>query len=218
MYICEVPDWKFLDGRQCQVAGIDCLAVRISYTGELGWELYVAMEDMETLYDTITSKGEDLGLDHFGTRVVNTLRIEKGFRAWGHEMNMDTSPVETGLLPFIRMKKKTDFIGKEALLEELKSVPKRSLVHMSICPSVVDYEPEGDETVLCEGKPIGFTTSGCWSPLVGGGLCMASLPCLFAHPGTSLHLMLGGEARPATVLPGPPGVTFSANNKCQTKM
>jgi len=213
----QVADWKFLDARESLIGGVNCMAVKITYTGELGWELYVEMKDMETLYDNIINKGVDLGLAHVGTRVINTLRIEKGFRAWGHEMNMDTTPIETGLMPFVRMKKKADFIGKQGLLDLLKSAQTRNLVHISISPEVDEFEPEGDETVLCEGKPVGFTTSGCWSPLVSGGLCMASVPCLFAHPGTELEVVLGGIPRPATVLPGPPGVTYSVRKATAKK-
>ena len=111
------------------------MGIRISYTGELGWELYPAMKDMDAVYQAIVDNGADLGLEHVGTRVINTLRVEKGlyfffflyismkylsilnstntnnisgFRGWGHEMNKDTSPIEPGLMPFVRMKKKVN--------------------------------------------------------------------------------------------------------------
>ena len=73
-----MDDWKFLDARQCEIGGVSCLAIRISYTGELGWELYPAMEDIVSVYREIVDKGGALGLGHVGTRVINTLRIEKG--------------------------------------------------------------------------------------------------------------------------------------------
>lgn len=206
----QVDTWKFLEARQTKIGGVDCLGVRISYTGELGWELYVKMNDMVELYSSLTNEGADLELGHFGTRVVNTLRIEKGFRAWGHEMNKDTTPIETGLMPFVRLKKKSDFVGKSGLLEAMKEVPTRKVVHLAITPDLTNLEPEGDETVLCEGKPVGYTTSGCWSPVLNGGLAMASIPCLFTTPGTELHVMLGGVPRLATVLPGAPALTYSA--------
>ena len=78
-----MDDWKFLDARQCDIGGVPCLAIRISYTGELGWELYPAMEDMGSVYSEIIDKGGDLGLGHVGTRVINTLRIEKGEKIQG---------------------------------------------------------------------------------------------------------------------------------------
>ena len=73
-----MDDWKFLDARKCEIGGVSCLAIRISYTGELGWELYPAMEDMGRVYREVRDQGGDLGLAHAGTRVINTLRIEKG--------------------------------------------------------------------------------------------------------------------------------------------
>ena len=120
----------------------------------------------------------------------------------------------------------------------MKLVPTRSTVHLQISPEILNLEPEGDETVICEGKPVGnryistnkifflehlffflfifflwtsfingfaivgYTTSGCWSPILNSGLCMASVPCLFSHPGTQLHVLLGGKPCSATVLPG----------------
>ena len=142
-----MDDWKFLDARECEIGGVSFLAIRISYTGELGWELYPAMEDMGRVYREIRDQGGDLGLAHAGTRVINTLRIEKGrekdtpisfptiqrncpgFRAWGREMNKDVSPIESGLMPFVRMKKQADFIGKSALQERLK-IPMTSEIVM----------------------------------------------------------------------------------------
>jgi len=213
----KVEDWKFLDARSGTIGGVDCCGVRITYTGELGWELYVKMKDMKALYESLVSQGEDLELGHFGTRVVNTLRIEKGFRAWGHEMNKDTTPIETGLMPFVRLKKKADFVGKSALLKLLQKVPTRRVVHLAMDAATTDVEPEGDETILCEGKPVGYTTSGCWSPVLGSGLSMASLPCYLAVPGTQVQVMLAGIPRNATVLSGAPALTHSARNASQSK-
>ena len=73
-----MADWKFLDARQAEIGGVSCLAIRISYTGELGWELYPAIKDMGSVYREIRDKSGDLGLGHVGTRVINTMRIEKG--------------------------------------------------------------------------------------------------------------------------------------------
>jgi dimethylglycine dehydrogenase len=142
------------------VAGAACLAIRISYTGELGWELYPRLEDMSRVYAAVVEAGQDLGIGHVGTRAVNTLRMEKGFRGWGHEMNKDTSPIETGLMPFVRMKKKTEFIGK-AGLQALQRVPAATqLVFLAI--QGTDIDPEGDESVMLLDKAVGYTTSGCY--------------------------------------------------------
>merc|ERR1719336_1130967 len=123
---------------------------------------------MKALYESLVNQGKDLELGHFGTRVVNTLRIEKGFRAWGHEMNKDTTPIETGLMPFVKMKKKTDFIGKQAVADLLKNTQNSEVVFLSV--DSPDVDPEGDEAVNILGKAVGFTTSGCYSPVLGSAL------------------------------------------------
>ena len=76
----EVEDWKFLEARHCLVGGVDCIAIRISYTGELGWELYPNMENMERMYTDIIDKGAEFDIAHIGTRCINTARIEKGMK------------------------------------------------------------------------------------------------------------------------------------------
>ena len=73
-----MASWKFLEARDCVIGGVKCHAIRISYTGELGWELYTDMDNMMELYSNIVRVGGDHGLGHVGTRVINTLRIEKG--------------------------------------------------------------------------------------------------------------------------------------------
>jgi len=204
-------DWPFLGARQVEVGGRGCLAVRISYTGELGWEIYPRMEDMSPAYRSVLAAGEGLGIGHVGTRVINTLRMEKGFNGWGHEMNKDTSPIETGLMPFIRMKKKAEFIGRAALARQLESPARSTLAFLALEAGEVD--PEGDEAVVCLGKAVGFTTSGCFSPLLGRALAIASLPPLLATPGSTLQVMLAGVPREATVLAGPPALTQPARER-----
>jgi len=211
----SVEDWDFLAAKQVTIAGANCLAIRISYTGELGWEIYPSITDMSSVYRSIVENGGDLGLEHIGTRVINTLRIEKGFRGWGHEMNKDTSPTETGLMPFIRMKKKADFIGKSAVAERQKMVPASQIVFLKI--DSPDIDPEGDETVCMLGKPVGHTTSGCYSPVLEAPLAMASVPSIFAMAGTELQVMLGGVLRPALVHTEPPALTQPARERQKKK-
>merc|ERR1711970_788295 len=179
-------DWPFLQARQVKIGEAECLAIRISYTGELGWEIYPKMSDMSAVYSSIISAGEGLNIGHVGTRVINTLRMEKGFRGWGHEMNKDTSPIETGLMPFVRMKKKTEFIGKAGLAKLMQVPASSTIVFLRIEGKNID--PEGDESVTLLGKPVGHTTSGCYSPLLGSALAMASVPPMFAVPGTELKV------------------------------
>ncbi|NXF41094.1 M2GD protein, partial [Nyctibius bracteatus] len=97
--------FKFLQSRHLKLSDIAVTAIRISYTGELGWELYHRREDSVALYSAIMEAGQKEGIDNFGTYALNALRLEKGFRAWGAEMNCDTNPLEAGLDYFIKLNK-----------------------------------------------------------------------------------------------------------------
>lgn len=205
----DMGQWKFLDAKECKIGGVDCMAVRISYTGELGWEIYTGMDNTTELYNAIIGQGGDLGLQDVGTRVINTLRIEKGFRAWGSEMNKDTYPIEAGLMPFVRMKKKAPFIGKAAISSLLQqSYSPKHLVFLSLQSDLND--PEGDETVYCYGKAVGNTTSGCYSPALSSSLAMAYVPSFLSVPGSVVQVDLHGVLHDAKVLEGPPALTQSA--------
>uniref|UniRef100_A0A8C3EN97 Arylsulfatase B n=1 Tax=Corvus moneduloides TaxID=1196302 RepID=A0A8C3EN97_CORMO len=97
--------FKFLQCRHLKLSNIAVTAIRISYTGELGWELYHRKEDSVPLYSAIMEAGQKEGIDNFGTYALNALRLEKGFRAWGAEMNCDTNPLEAGLEYFVKLNK-----------------------------------------------------------------------------------------------------------------
>ncbi|KAK4816420.1 hypothetical protein QYF61_016856 [Mycteria americana] len=97
--------FKFLQSRHVKLSDIAVTAIRISYTGELGWELYHRKEDSAALYSAIMEAGQKEGIDNFGTYALNALRLEKGFRAWGAEMNCDTNPLEAGLGYFVKLNK-----------------------------------------------------------------------------------------------------------------
>ena len=100
---------------------------------------------------------------------------------------------------------KANFIGKSALLTRLESPVGREVVMVRV--DSPDCDPEGDETILCCGKTVGFTTSGCYSPAVRSGLALANLPVILAQPGTRLEVMLAGSPKAATVMAAPPLLT-----------
>nr|XP_042117567.1 dimethylglycine dehydrogenase, mitochondrial isoform X2 [Peromyscus maniculatus bairdii] len=97
--------FKFLQTKTLKMSDIPVTAIRISYTGELGWELYHRREDSAALYELIMNAGQEEGIDNFGTYALNALRLEKAFRAWGSEMNCDTNPLEAGLEYFVKLNK-----------------------------------------------------------------------------------------------------------------
>lgn len=204
-------EFPFLHAREMSVAGIPVTALRISYTGELGWELYHDRTKTSALYEALLDAGQAYGIGDFGTYALNSLRIEKGFRLWGADMTVDSNPFEAGLGPFIRMKKPADFVGKEALQKSLREGFRKKLVHLSVDATEVD--PEGNETVWCSGKVVGYTTSGSYGCQVRQSLAMAYLPTFLTTPGTEVEVELLGSLCSARVLPGAPAQVQALRRK-----
>lgn len=208
------PEFKgkfpFFSSKEVDLAGVKTTAMRISYTGELGWELYHPREQTGQLYEALLHHGEPFGANDVGTIAVNVLRQEKGFKMWGAEMNMDTTIIDAGLMSFVNMNK-GDFVGRDALVELLKKRPRKHLIQMTI--DTDDHDPHGDETVWLGNKAVGNTTSGCYSYHLGKSLAFAYVPPLLSVPGTEVQVELLGEMHTGTVLAGPPVLTHTARAK-----
>ncbi|KAK7072806.1 hypothetical protein SK128_028194 [Halocaridina rubra] len=202
--------FPFFSSKEVNLAGVKTTALRLSYTGELGWELYHPRDQSGQLYSALLHHGEQYGLGDFGTLAVNVMRLEKGFKMWGAEMNMDTTIIDAGLMSFVNMKKE-NFVGKATLEDILKQRPRKHLVQIKI--DVEGHDPHGDETIWCGGKSIGNTTSGCFSYHLGQPLAFAYLPPLFAVPGCVVQVELLGELHNATVLERPPVATHTERAK-----
>jgi dimethylglycine dehydrogenase len=181
-----VDGWKFLDAKEVKIEGQSVFAVRISYSGELGWEFYIARQSVSAVYKSLLAAGKDFGIGHFGTFALDAMRIEKGFKMWGNEMNLDVDALEAGLQMFIRMKKKSDFIGKAALLAKSGDFREMSLTMLEV--DVTNTDPEGNHSVYMGGKPVGNTTSGCYSPTLGKGLVFAYVPSIVDFPGNVVEI------------------------------
>ncbi|XP_077555490.1 dimethylglycine dehydrogenase, mitochondrial-like [Haemaphysalis longicornis] len=194
--------FPFLHAREITICDIPVTALRVSYTGELGWEMYHDRKHTATLYNELLRSGQQYGIKDFGTYALNSLRIEKGFRLWGADMTVDTNPFEAGLDPFIKMKKPADFVGKTALQQILREGLTRKLVHLFVNAPEVD--PEGNESVWCYDKVVGYTTSGSYGVQAQQSLAMAYVPFYLAVPGTQVNVELLGKLCPATVLPSAP--------------
>jgi sarcosine dehydrogenase len=142
--------------------------VRITYVGELGWELHVPVEQTSHVYDSLMAAGKELGVMNAGHYAINSLRLEKGYRAWGAELSTDDSPLEAGLGFAIDWNK--PFLGREALLNQKQLPLKRQLVIFVL----EDPEPAlwGSEPIYRNGQPVGYTTSGSYGHTVGGAVAM----------------------------------------------
>ncbi|KAK0140890.1 Dimethylglycine dehydrogenase, mitochondrial [Merluccius polli] len=207
--------FKFLHCKNIKLAGIPTQAIRISYTGELGWELYIEQKDMAAVYQAIMAAGQDEGIDNFGSYAMNSLRLEKGFRGWGAEMNCDTNPLEAGLEYFIKLNKPADFIGKAALQEIKAKGLKRKLSYISLDTDNVD--PEGNETIWLNGKVVGNTTSGAYSYSTQQSLAFAYLPVELCSVGQKVDVELLGRKYSAMVIQEPLVLTEPTRTRLQKK-
>jgi 4-methylaminobutanoate oxidase (formaldehyde-forming) len=162
--------FPFLSSQEIEIGHAVVRATRITYVGELGWELYVPVEFATHVYDTLVSKGHEHGLRHAGFHAMESLRIEKGYRAWGPDLTDQDTPLEAGLGFAIAFKKATEFNGKNALLRQLEQGVKRRLVMFTLD----DPEPLllGDEPIYRNGELAGRITSGSYGHTIGRSVGM----------------------------------------------
>ena len=151
----------FGSARRIEVAGVDTLALRMSYVGELGWELYVPVGDATTLYDAIVTEGAGYGLRHAGFHAMNSLRLEAGYRHWGDDLSDQDTPLEAGLGFAVAFDKPGGFIGRDALVAQRDQPRTKRLVQFRLDdPERLLYH---DEPILRDGQPVGRTSSAMWS-------------------------------------------------------
>jgi len=165
-------DFPFGTARRIEVAGHDVLAMRMTYEGELGWELYLPWSEAPALYDSIFEVGGDYGLKHAGYHAMNTLRIEAGYRHWGHDITGEDTPLEAGL-GFAVGWEKASFRGREALLKQRELPRTKRLIQFRL------EDPERllfhDEPIYRDGALVGRTSSGMWSYVADRCLAMGYL-------------------------------------------
>lgn len=146
--------------RQITVGGIPVRALRLTYVGELGWELHVATELALTLYRRIQSTGRALGLTNAGYRAIESLRLEKGYRAWGSDIGPDYTPLEAGLGWAVKLKRDVDFIGRQALVDQLAVPLRRRLATFTVDdPNVILLRRE---SIYRNNELVGWLASAGW--------------------------------------------------------
>lgn len=189
----------WLNAKEINVAGVPCIALRVSYVGELGWELHHPIASMLTLYQALVTSGEPHGLVHFGSYAMNEMRIEKGYKAWGSELTTEITPIEARIERFVDQSK--DFIGKEAVVARSKEQLSMVLVYCEV--DTEDTECRGNEPVYWNGKLVGITTSGTWSHTSNKSLAFAYVTPDLEQAGSRFEIRIMGEQRNATVLDAP---------------
>jgi dimethylglycine dehydrogenase len=192
--------FPFFHIRPMDVATVPALVARVSFTGELGFEIYVDATYELALYDALVEAGADLGLAHFGGRALNSLRLEKSFGAWLREYTPDYTPFQTSLDRFIDFAK-AKFVGREAVLRQRDEPPSDRLATLAV--EAADADAYGDEPVLADGRVVGFTTSGGYGHAVRKSIALAYLEPACAVPDAELAVTILGDDRPARVAPAP---------------
>ena len=190
--------FRWLSGQEISIAGHTVRALRVSYVGELGWELHPPMAAMTDLYEAIWAAGQTLGIANYGLYAVNTMRMEKGYKAWGSELTNELTMIEADMSRFINFKK-DDFVGRQATLDA--GEPRFKIVYGELETDQVDAR--GGEPIMLGDDCIGLTTSGGYGHRVGTSLFFASVPPEHAAPGSRFDILLQGERRAATVLDVP---------------
>jgi dimethylglycine dehydrogenase len=188
----------WLSFQETEVAGRWAALLRVSFAGELGWEIHAENADIPAIYDAIL----DAGAKPFGMWALNSLRIEKGYRAWKGDLSTDYSLLEGGLERFVKFDKPQDFPGKAALLAEKQRGVKKRFAPLIVEAGAADAPYMS--TIWHEGRIVGETTSGAWGYRVNASVALAMLRADLAVPGTKLEVEIYGERFPATVQPDAP--------------
>ena len=188
--------FPYMSSRRLTVGGVDVLALRVTYVGELGWELYTPVAGGLALWDALWSAGSPLGMAAAGYRAIDSLRLEKGYRYWSAEATPEHTPYEAGLGFCVRLDK-GDFIGRDALVKQKADGLRTKLVCLTLAdPTVVAL---GGEPILVEGRTIGRVTSGGYGYTVGASIAYGYVPIASAVPATRLAVELFGETIGAVV-------------------
>ncbi|HVD25741.1 MAG TPA: FAD-dependent oxidoreductase [Gaiellaceae bacterium] len=181
-------DFPYMRAREVAVGFVPCLALRVTYVGELGWELYCPSEFGLRLWDSIWDAGRDYGLVAGGYRAIDSCRLEKGYRVWGADITPDDTPWEAGLDFAVKLDK-GDFIGRGALIERRE--PERKLV------CIVLEDPRsvalGSEPVRADGEVVGRVTSGGYGYTVERSIAYAYVPTDRAEVGQPVEIAIFGE-------------------------
>jgi dimethylglycine dehydrogenase len=187
--------FPFLGVRHMQVGPCQAIVQRVSYTGDLGYEIYVPANQQVALYDTLIRAGSDLGLRPFGMRAMMSLRLEKSFGSWLREFRPDFMPVETGMDRFVHYSKEADFIGKQAALEDRESPPKRKLCSFIVDAS--DADVVADEPIWHNQEVVGFVTSGGYAHYSKASVALGFLPVELIEEGREVEIEILGHRRTA---------------------
>ncbi len=197
----DISDMRFMDVRRMTVGMANCIVQRVSYTGDLGYEIYCDLPSQRALWKVLWNAGQDHGMKPFGMRAMMSLRLDKFFGSWMREFSPDYTAAETGLDRFISFKKETDFIGRSAAEADRENGADRKLCAFEVEATdadVVAYEP-----IWLKGEVIGFCTSGGYSHHAQKSIALGFVPTDQAVEGLEVEIEILGEMHRARLITTP---------------
>lgn len=198
--------FPFMAIKRMELGMVPCIVGRVSYTGDLGYEIWMAPEHQRAVYLALMEAGSEFGLGLFGGRAFNALRLEKNYGSWGREYRPIYGPLEAGLDRFVAYGKSADFIGKSAATEEQKSGGKMRL--RSFVLDATDADVIGDEAIWHDGAVRGWVTSGGYAHNAGKSVAIGYVPEEIANAETGFEIELLGKRHAARIQTTP---LFDAN-------
>ena len=189
--------FPWLAARPIIVGAIEVLALRVSYVGELGWELHVPVAELSGVYEALLTAGSDLGLVHFGLYAVESLRLEKCYRSWKADLSTEYSPLAAALDRFVDLDKRVPFLGREALRREAAAGPRERFVPLLV--DAADADAAAISVVHCGDEAVGLVTSGGYGYRLKRSIALAYVRADLCVPGTALEVEILGERRRALV-------------------
>ena len=193
--------YPFMSFRAMDVGMIPALVGRVSFTGDLGYEIWVTADYQRALYDRLTNAGREFALRPFGGRALNAMRLEKSFGTWAREYRPIYGPYEAGLGRFVDLSK-GEFVGRSAAASEHAGGGARKLIALAV--QAEDADAIGDEPIYHEGEVVGWVTSGGYGHSVGQSIALGYVHAARAEASVGFAVEIIGERRPAVRLPRPP--------------
>ncbi len=197
----DVENMKFMDVRHMTVGMVDCVVQRVSYTGDLGYEIYCDPMAQRALWNVLWDAGQDYGMRPFGMRAMMSLRLDKFFGSWGLEFSPDYTAAETGLDRFISFKKNADFNGRAAAEAERDAGVARKLCAFEV--EVEDADVNAYEPIWLNGEVVGFCTSGGYSHYAQKSIAQGFVPVERAEAGLEVEIEILGQMRKARLITEP---------------
>jgi dimethylglycine dehydrogenase len=192
-------DFAFMSFRHIDIGMVPAWVGRMTYTGDLGYEIWVAPEHQRALFDALWSAGQPHGIGLYGFRALMSMRMEKMFGTWFREYRPIYTPLEANMDRYLKFDH--DFVGRDAVEAEAAAGPKRSMVYLDVDPDPDDpADVLGDEPIWHDGAVVGWITSGAYAHHTGRSLAFGYVPSELAVPGAEFEVEIIGERRPARLL------------------